>query len=432
MLACNLLASGATGGEIAHVLDLIDKIVSWQIRPEFDRMGRSAILRLDSGVPIPTPTGTVTVRSIKIKGVGLQDHLGQVRPPQTQPYYRIHPHLGFGPDGRFIHVLSDPSPLGGITLDKAANEYGISLGLANSGCPSQIPLRLYEYDEPHLVFFHQGFPAVRLGVIAAALPEYAPVRADTALSLQTLDPDRTSIVLQWAADLGVEAGEYQEVDLAARICRLYGKTLRKFHQAGYYRYSGQPDNYAYSPQLGAVYLLDLDTSRRLGECPEVVKPLQLMRDVASALYGVTAYMLRRAHIARYGPGLVAGRAVFFSLLKGYYDELDEALLRRQAGHISDYYCQIYDLAEARHRETAAPALEETEDFQVYRRQTISQYWVNRDEVLSFFMAALWDLYQASALSIAIPQRISSGDMRDFIAAYTSPSFARSLWHLLGR
>ncbi len=407
--------------ENTDLFRIVDDIVKWKTPPAFMKMGRTAWLPLREPVRVEINGTEHQVNSLKIKGVGLCDHLGRLHLPTANAYYRIHPHLGFTKTGDLIHISSDPSPLGGIVFKKALNEFEIAHQLAVKSCPTEIPLYLYEYMEPELSFkTEQEKGQSPLGVVISGLPDKSFVRFDTALCYSNTSKENQLLINQWSDCLGL-SGVKRQYSLLSEIAQRYGRTLRSFHKAGFYRYSGQPDNYSFSTQTRQVFLIDLDTSRRISECSEIETPLQFMRDIASGLYGITAYALRKVHISNYTPVDLSSYGILESLLKGYFDDCSYELLNWVSRKIDSHFLKIYKMAVEIHKSVSYnnQSIDLPNDFQEYRHQTIKQYWINRDESLCFFLVVAWILYENSCLADVYPLPYPRQQLYENIAHYSS-------------
>src|SRR5438045_3220550 len=102
VLPCHVVEQWAGVDQTAPQFCTLDEVVSWRTIPTFLRMGRTAWLSLAEPLRVSAPSCFRHVKALKLKGVGLLDHLGNVSQPSTCSYYRIHSHLGFSPRGDFV------------------------------------------------------------------------------------------------------------------------------------------------------------------------------------------------------------------------------------------------------------------------------------------------------------------------------------------
>ena len=403
----------------------IDDLVAWKQKPLFVKMGRTGSTPLEKPLHIETPRGPLTLHTLKVKGIGLCDHRGQVEPPTTREHYRIHPHLGFTPKGEFVPVLSKAAPLGGITLPMARAEYEIGRTLLRHGCPAQIPLRLYVFDEPHMVFDPPDAEPQPLAVVVSAVTTRSFVRANNIFNYALIDENTRGELDGWRQHLRIVGEPHRELALIREVGRRFARALRGFHEAGFYRYSGQPDNYAYCTATDEVFLIDLDSSRPLHECSEIEAPLQLLRDVASALYGVTAYMLRRIHVDRFSPLDVHRTGLYSSILSGYFRDLPRERLEMSSQALEDHFERIHYEARRRHEATpdTPPATSKDTSYAEYRQARRRQYWIYREETFSLFVVLLRDLLADSSIGVRHPLHSSREQMLESIARYAEDNTA---------
>jgi hypothetical protein len=270
--------------------------------------GRTGLVVL----PVPEEAGTWVLRGLKLKGLSREVLTGYAK---NRLFHRTYPHIGFTPTGAFTYIRSDPSPFGGITMSRAAREFEAALSLVESGCPSIIPLALIELEKKSA----EGEP---LGLVVSGLTDASPYRGNDLLNVLSTD-DR---LIAYRASLGREFGiEGSPVDIAlgvvATLGRLFAASLRRFSEAGWYRYSGNLGNVAYSRAERRVCMIDLDSCQRLGDCPPEVRSLQVMRDVVSVLYNVAGSLLKPVRVPFLSPELIEKHAVFPRLLGSYYDDL---------------------------------------------------------------------------------------------------------------
>src|SRR5258705_13972733 len=92
-------------------LEAITKIIGWESQPFMPKMGRSAWYRLRKPTLALAADRPVTIRSVKIKGVGLRNHHDELSKPSSLLYMRTIAHLGFTDTGDFLEVFGAPSPM---------------------------------------------------------------------------------------------------------------------------------------------------------------------------------------------------------------------------------------------------------------------------------------------------------------------------------
>lgn len=405
----------------------LDDYVSWKLVPKFNRLGRSAWLPLETPIVVSTHKQQIEIHALKIKGVGLCDHKGDIIPPTIQPYYRANPHLGITAEGKFIPLASPPAPLGGITIERARREYHITCNLLESGCPVQIPVRLCQYAEPSMIFQAEGHDPFPLAVIVAGMPQNTDLRADLAFEYDATDEFTKRKLDELIRQMGIAPLANRGLSLLSNLIKLHGRTLRKFSEAGFYRYSSSPDNYAFSPQLGEVFLMDLDSSRELSECSNIARPLQIMRDAASALFHLLAYLTKPQFIRYFPESDVIEANPFRSFLQGYYNDVSSEFVYYLSNVLLTYYQQVYRrVFETSKTPDLTPEIgtpDAIESFQEHRIRNYRQSWINREEAYCLIIAALWKLHERSALLSYAPLLLSENRFYQNLSEYSSPEIA---------
>lgn len=376
-----------------QVINELINIVHWKKIPSYQKMGRTAWLTPSKTVIITFNDKNYKILGFKIKGVGLCDHKNNITKPSLKPYFRLHSHLGFDKYGNFIRLFSDPSPLGGICFNKAKNEYDISLKLLNEYCPTELPILLYKYT--NLNFSYGELKNEPLGVVISGITENTGLRFDSLLNFETFKNNEV-VYKSWRTKLNIK-GKNWHFNLISKIAFEYGKTLRKFHNSGFYRYSGQPDNYSYCNFLSSVFLLDLDTSCSFKNCSKSQIPYEIIRDTVSGVFGIFAYILRIYNYKYYTPQIIFKFNFFNSFIEGYFYELEPESCINEYLKIYKYYSETYKYAQSKHLDTKnSITLDFTDDFQEFRKKNIKQYWIKRDETLCVLFSILYCIYLKSS------------------------------------
>lgn len=405
-------------------INAIDKLVSWEIHPSIDTVGRTGILSLSS--PLKVSSGVFSsIRALKLKGIGLRDQNGNICPPTIEPYYRANPHIGITRTGEFCPVPSAPAPMGGITVTRAIQEYRNSCILTKNGCPSQVPVRLYRYLDTTMVFNPDKSISDFLGVVVSGLPNFIDFRADTALRYEFADAQTRKLLDQLATDLKIINAENVGLAILSKTYNLFGTTLRKFSMSGLYRYSGTPDNLSFSSEINQVFLMDLDSSLELSECSSTEKPLQVMRDVASALFHLAAFILNPKYIESFPVNQVCDEAPFYKFLSAYYHDVSSELIYKISLIYQNHYLHMYSNAFKNRKFSPSPKRDD-ETFQEYWLRAYKQHWINREETYSLLMAILWVLHDKSELAIYFPHELTQDKLYDNLATYSSTSIMRKI------
>jgi hypothetical protein len=357
-------------------------LVEWRVPPAFAEQGRTSW----STPPAPIDCAasvTGQLRAFKLKGAGLCDAAGAVRPPDVDRSFRqSNQHVGIDEAGQFRMLTPEESPLGGIFLDRAEAEYRNAAALVAVRCPSIVPIAVYRYTELDCPW-QPGRP---LGAVLTASP---------------VADDRRATVL-------FEADVEQRLPTIEAMAREYGRSLRLLHEAGLFRHNGYPSNYLFPPQLRTVVLVDLDSCRSLAECGPVRRPLEILRDIAGGFFNLGAAVLKPDWAHRFAPAELIAHDPFGAFLRGYFgyeapagssivSSFHEHLLPRLAG-IRGALGQRYPSTEA-------------------RRGALRGFRMNRRQVYATLMADLVEPYQESALSLRIPLELKPAEVRQRATAF---------------
>lgn len=415
------------------IFNMLNDFVGWEKNPPFYRPGRTGWLKLDKSINISTKGSFDTIKSLKLKGIGYCNDKFEITQPTDLYFNRIFPHLGFTKEGEFCLVESDQAPLGGLEFGRAEMEYYIAKKLFENGCPSVIPIRLYKYSK--------GFTSSKgdsnLAVVITGLPVDTPFRADCAyrydnkldfdnpmnnhwpFSSPQSDEEREHVE-SLIKLLKLQENENASLDLISYFYKKYGQTLRKFHTAGFYRYSGSLDNYDYCPKTDQVYLIDLDSSRMLEECTDIEKPLQVIRDLASAFFNLSASLMHPWHIKKFPLSDIIRSAPFRSILKGYYHDVPEELINNVAEVFSEYYNPLHKKVFLNAQDIID---EKDSEKQIEKWKPL---WMDRKEVYSLLMVSIWFLHDRSSMNQVYPNQLSWMDLIKNISDFSSPEIATKI------
>lgn len=333
---------------------LID-IASWNgATPTFTRRGRGSWERLEAPISLRSDPSR-RYYAAKMKGVGLwnptmpgdaaysnklHDGAGeQPVPPLTDllEYLVTYPHFGIANDGEYRFAYSSASPIGGIVHERAHREYWAAERLVAHGVPTIAPLAVLEY--PGLDF--QGQP---MGAVITLSPGTAPYRISEVLFGAAMergaDPGFDAHYDRMRACLGIEGDPDDERVRLTVICRLAkeaGRLLHEFSMAELYRYSGDWGNFVYSEEERQLFLIDLDSVQDLNNLPPAIRPLQVWRDIASAVYRMTAKIGYPTALGRYTIDNLLAFDPIAALLSGYFTEVPEAELRTISAKLWRYF-----------------------------------------------------------------------------------------------
>jgi hypothetical protein len=324
--------------------EAIEQLVSWRRTPAFAKPGRTAWHVLQD--PVRAPGGGPMLRAAKLKGVGAWNPAdagagldgagshptGLVRPSVAEFAKTARTaHFGVDAHGRFQDVHSEPAPFGAILLRRARQEYENARRLADAGVRSVVPGLLARYEGP-------GFHGEPLGAVVCLSPTASPQALDF---LYQRDPDPTPerrahahAVLE-ALGLPGEHSVATFVRAQALVAFRVGRALRRFAQAGLYRHSSAWDNFYFDPRTGDVCFTDLDSSRCLAELPAPVAGLQVLRDLAGALWRLPKQLCEAEVLGEFPLEAVLAEDALAATLAGFLEiGLDEA--RRHVAPLWDH------------------------------------------------------------------------------------------------
>jgi len=395
--------------------EIIAKFIAWEVTPPFSKIGRTAHFCLKQ--PVTVNAALPLIRSLKIKGVGLRNQAGEISFPTTRPYFRANPHLGILNEGVFSPVPSEPAPLGGISFSYAQREFINAEHLLLAACPCQIPIGLYRYNELDLEFEHNKHNEKEpLAVVVSGLPGHLDVRGDAALNYEAADIQTRKVLDEWAKQMEITLGVNPGLSILTELYSLLGGTLRKFSSSGLYRYSSTPDNISYAAEVGKVFLMDLDSSMSLETCSATAKPLQVMRDTASALFHLAAFLLHPKYINTFQLRHVETARPFHQFLSSYYYDVADDLVEKVADVYEDHYRQTYPNAMKRSDLTVHEKRQD-ETFQQFWVRSHTQDWIEREKTYILLMMLLWYLFDSSRLSDQYPHTLSFEQFCENMSGY---------------
>ncbi len=409
-------------------LEELKDIVEWRKQPAFRRTGRSAFLPLEA--PVEISNSKLKIRAIKIKGVGARTHTGQIFQPTSTSVCNNNPHLGFDEFGNFTHIKTAPAPTGGITLNRAVQEFDVSEHLFKYKCPSILPIQVYKYTDPSMRFLsgETGEPDP-LGVVITGLPDRSYLRVDSIFYYHYLDATERADLAQWMDLLKITNRSNPALALITALSKLYGKTIRKFSESGLYRYSGAPDNYSYCSDTGEVFLIDLDSSLKLDTLSPQQQTLEVMRDAASGIAYLLAFFTDPRLIQYFPLEAVVEANPFRELLLGYHAGLDPTYIDDISRVIVEYYEEVYRRSLSHQYPLERPEIdsdqgeEAIQKFRSYLSKSYMRPWISRSNTFACLMPICWLLHQDSQIRSDAPvldkdtlfQNLASylGDSDDF-------------------
>jgi hypothetical protein len=388
--------------------EALAQIISWQRLPEFALPGRTAWYVLQE--PVRSPDGTQLLTAAKLKGVGAWNPVGSctrsgirgenqtgLTRPSTDEYEDTTRVLHFGIDsqGAYASLKSEPAPFGAITVRRARQEYDNARTLYHAGVPAILPFAVYRYDDGKL------FGGEPIGAVVSLAPDQSPYSLDF-LCLGEGDPTPAQEAHYRAARnclVGNQINEVATLSAQAIVGHRIGKTLRQMAQAGLYRYSAGWDNFYLNKNTGDVYLTDLDSTRRLSELPPEIGGMQVMRDMAGALYRFTNKLYHPNIINNHPLRSMLDINPLASIVSGYFD-IDPDYSRKLVAPLWNYFAPHWFLVKRYCNENQSSA--------DGRRKT---YKMDKDVFHGLAILALAQTYHDQHVRLGLPAAPSYDDLR---------------------
>lgn len=392
-----------TPGVVLGEVDLraIERIISWQVQPQFGKPGRTGWHVLQE--PVSLPNGGPVLRAAKLKGVGAWnptdrsvrsgvrgDNPTGICRPSTREYEETARALHFGIDanGEFANVNSEAAPFGAITLRRAKQEYDNALTLYNAGVPSIVPYALCRYGGD------ETFNGQPLGVAVSLTPDESPYSLDF-LYIGERSPTPARKAHFHAVCNSLQVGEALTegafVAAQARVAYGAGRALRRFAQSGLYRYSSAWDNFYLNKRSAEIYLTDLDSSRQLSELPEEIRGMQVLRDLAGALYRLPKQWSQPAVIDDFHLSSLRDAEALGSIISGFFDIADIGFCRKVVEPLWAYFTPHWFLLK-RHGSAASQWPEDLH----------KSYMVDKDVFNILAILVVADLYNERSKDLGLP------------------------------
>lgn len=389
------------------------QVASWSSPPWFPFPGRTAWYTFDE-LPSRNAAAREVFPAAKLKGVGIWN------PQQSEEYSGVHGgeycdqpcrptlqeyiytsqlvHVGFDCEGHFCQVKSEITPFGGIRHSRALREYSNALLLCNSGVPCITPFMVIEYQDKYI------FHGERLGAAISLSPESSPYRLHP-LHLGEANCGSTQRMYYQAvrASLGIAGDpndEQTRLRVIGSVSRQIGKLLHDFASVGLYRHSGGWDNLQFSLRHRQVFLTDLDSSRSLQDLDVKVRPLQVLRDLASALHKLLNKLYYPTVLENYTVANLVRHDPLFEMILGYFPSASESDVRRITGALWRYFVPHFCLLR-RHREPIMHS---------WTSEQRKSYKMEEDFFYVLAIVALYPLYLLSDLNHIYPANLTVHDI----------------------
>lgn len=358
-LAYSIVRQNRTLNIPSHELDVLLATLSWRKSPHFPRRGRMAWHVLNQPVYSNYPDKRC-FRAVKLKGVGAYnpsepgaEHRDKLfdqfsdKPikPTTVPLesFVTYPHLGVRENGDFFTAFGSMAPVGGIVLDRAICEYEKAEHLCNHEVPSIGPCLVACYDD--LMFQEQP-----MGVVLTLIPDAAPFRLSElqfgAALNSGVHPEKDAYVGRVMEALDIDGDIGEETTRLRAICKISGKmgaSIRRFSEAGLYRYSADLNNFDFDSDTGDVVFTDLDSTRWMSELSPAGQHLQALRDVAMLPYRIIGKFYTPSALGYYTIDGLIKQNVIVAALEGYFPDAERADIERISEALWSFYMPHLDL-----------------------------------------------------------------------------------------
>lgn len=296
--------------------------------------------------------------AVKLKGVGIWNpehagfysgvHQGEIwneaHPPTTVEYAYTSQtqHFGITNEGEYTLLYSEAAPFGGITYNRASQEYTNGLRLFAQGVCVTVPFLVVQYHQ-------QWFNGQKLGAVVSFLPDCHPFRLHLMLFDRTkLPEDQQRFVNRVYRSFGRNTDNLSYTDQIRVISCLYqqyGQVLRDFAEAGFYRHSGGLDNVYYQCENTRVFLTDFDSSRALQEVPAEVRPLQILRDFSSVLFKFFSRLCRTDLLHVHQLAVLRAYDPLYNALSGFFPDVEQSLIENVSHSCWDYFAPAFNVLQ---------------------------------------------------------------------------------------
>lgn len=357
-------------------VEAIERIISWDgVQPRFSKPGRTAWYVLQD--PVQSSNGGPLLRAAKLKGVGAWnpadpsirsgvkgDHpVGMHRPSVTEYKETARTvHFGIGAEGEFKGVHSESAPFGAILLRRASQEYDNAEVLSCAGVSSIVPFMLARYGGL--------FKAEPIGAVVSLAPDDSPHGLDFLYQREPEATDeRRAHCLAVLTALG-EAGGLDEHTLCSaqsKVSALVGRSLRRFAQAGLYRYSSAWDNFFFNKRDADVYLTDLDSSRPLSELPPDIGGMQVLRDLAGALWRLPKQFCERATVGDFHLQPLLKLDALAAMVAAYF-KIDAAASQRLVDPLWAYFIPHWFLLKRHGAQVAGWTKDQSKGYRIEKSE----------------------------------------------------------------
>lgn len=389
--------------EVGRIFDF----AGWTETPHFPIPGRTA-WHVFARARADESNQVADAKAAKLKGVGVWNPPGVLTsalrggsqadapyPPtgEEYPFTATMRHVGLTADGDYTIVHSEPAPLGGMTHRRAVSEFVNASKLLRANVPSIVPFAVIQYTDCSF----QGEP---MGAVISLSYESAPYRLHSMhFGVENLEADAQAYYARVRNSLGIAGDPADEVcrlEAIRLLAKQIGQCLNGFAAAGLYRYSGGWDNFQYCIDRGSVLLTDLDSSRDIFEVPPDVRAFVVLRDLASALFGLLNRLYYPTVLNRYTVANLLKYDPLSEIICGFFPHAPMKVVHRISRQLWRYYVPHLTLLK-RH------SAQLTNEWSPERRKG---YEMEEDLFFCLAITSMYTLWHDSNLDTLFPCRLT--------------------------
>lgn len=389
--------------------------VSWRTPATFPCPGRTAWYVLQN--PIRSTEGGQMLVAAKIKGIGAlnpSDPNRRSRVRGHHPHGLVQPtvdeyeettrahHFGIDDQGGFTVARSAPAPFAAITVGRARQEFDNARTLREAGVNAIRPFAVYEYSGT------RTFNGDSIGAVVSLTPDVSPYPLEFLLLDEdgvTEDEMTTFAAIRGWLEIGEKRPEGEVLRAVSFLSFRIGRILRRFAQAGLYRYSAGWDNFFLDRRSADVYLTDLDSTRPLSELPVQIQGMQVMRDLAGALYRVANKLYHPNVVHAFSRRALLTWNPLAALVSGYFD-VHISRSQEIVSPLWDYFVPHWFLLR-RHKH----------EFTSWPEKRRKSYKMDKEIFHGLAFVALAPLYQELRHELSLPDAPSSKPIRERLGVF---------------
>lgn len=378
--------------------------ISWEEEPYFYRPGRTSWYNFRKPIS--------GYKAAKLKGIGFWNPASGVKLPmyngfrstylcdiKSLPKTEIYTgglqqnHFNISNDGcLFLMKKSSPAPLGGISSERAMNEY------SNAKRLQSVPI---DYSlAPFISGYYNDlrFGKQNLGFVVTISKDSYPYCVDTLLYMTAKGDKVFDIFFDDSCDsLGLSglnvAKDEDRLLLLGKIFKRYGDSLRVFCEQGMFLHSGGIDNIIYSPLTQRVLLTDLDSCKHIIEVDQNKRFLQNLRDTSSVLYKIICRLTDDTIIRSYSLNSLMNVNLVECFMSGFFYDVKYEFIKKISSNMWESLLKVYWTYRKSMSHSESPSTD-----------------MNRKFIFIYLIIQQLDIYKSSGLWRLYPSNIDYQDI----------------------